>query len=344
MESDVILMYCKVVSYTGTGASQHITFGWEPDGVVIYKLTLQAGLYMHSTPMPVNAYAQIVGSQLAYFTGAPTYVPSLDSTGCNVGTDMSVNAAKYAAIAFKAAASKDFGCVVWTGNGADNRNITGLGFQPDFIEASGNNATKFQRAWHSLKGGDQSLAYAAGQGWLGNSIQSVGADGFQVGTDMNQNGNIYHAMCWKATAGSSEIGTFTGANGALDRTITPTTIIDPVFVFDIATDTGSNQGSIFFRSTANTLGSGKGGGINETTQTVKTFTTTSFVCDKFMNSPQFTHYWIAFSAQDPSAAAAAPLPELISGGAGGIVPFAPYQRYKSLRALGQQLNNVVLGP
>ncbi len=90
----------------------------------------------------------------------------------------------------------------YAGNGADNRNIGGVGFQPDYLLIRAND-TATARAGHHRPA---SLTGTASQFWNNtanstNGIQAIQATGFQVGTDtsVNANGPTYHFMAFRNT-------------------------------------------------------------------------------------------------------------------------------------------------
>ncbi len=100
----------------------------------------------------------------------------------------------------------------YPGNGSDNHDITGIGFQPDYVlvMSADTPAAVWQRS--SAMVGDLSLAIEGLSGT--NRIQALQADGFQVGTDVdvNQNGTTFHYVAWKAVAGKMNVGTYAGNN------------------------------------------------------------------------------------------------------------------------------------
>lgn len=84
----------------------------------------------------------------------------------------------------------------YTGNGADNRNITGVGFTPIYVfihrvdYAGGNWTFKF---WEPTA--DNSSQ--EGLGTIANAIQALNADGFQIGTSshVNNAGSPFNYIC-----------------------------------------------------------------------------------------------------------------------------------------------------
>ena len=97
----------------------------------------------------------------------------------------------------------------YTGNGIDNRNITGVGFQPEYLMIRAND-TGTARSGHQRPA---SLTGTGSQFWAAtanstNAIQALSATGFQVGTDtsVNASGPTYHYMAFKNTGGGCSVG------------------------------------------------------------------------------------------------------------------------------------------
>jgi hypothetical protein len=143
------------------------------------------------------------------------------TNGFTVGTnaDVNGNGTTYYWIAFKDDGAGDFKVGSYTGNGVDNRSITGVGFQADYlivVPSSG------QRGVQRFAGqtGDNSLEFA-GTASTANLIQALQSDGFQVGNDnrVNANGTVYHYVAWKAGAGKVKVGSYSG-NATDNRSFT----------------------------------------------------------------------------------------------------------------------------
>jgi hypothetical protein len=103
----------------------------------------------------------------------------------------------------------------YTGNGTDNRSITGVGFQPDavIVKASTNQLSVMRT---STMAGDTSKALSGNTNLQSNRIQALQADGFQVGNDpqVNLGGGAptYFWVAFKAAPGHMTLGTYTGNN------------------------------------------------------------------------------------------------------------------------------------
>lgn len=115
---------------------------------------------------------------------------------------------------FQAASSFEkvrFASGTYTGNGGDNRQIIGIGFQPDVVIVKGNtNQGAVIRT--STMSGDTSKPLGGGATPGTNRIQSLDADGFTIGTNaiVNSNGVAYHWMAFKSAVGELKLGSYTG--------------------------------------------------------------------------------------------------------------------------------------
>ena len=143
---------------------------------------------------------------------------SFDPSGFTVGSGASVNAGAttYQWVAFKAVAGQlKLGSYV--GNGADNRSIAGIGFQPDYVVVVSQNWRPIQRS--SAMAGDTSLSFEGAP--APNLIQALESDGFQVGSNLevNESGATIHYAAWKALPGSMAVGAYTGGTPADNRSI-----------------------------------------------------------------------------------------------------------------------------
>jgi hypothetical protein len=117
-------------------------------------------------------------------------IPSLDADGftVQVGTDsqedMNASGVSYNYIAFNQLAGK-IKVGEYTGNGSDNRDITGVGFQPEYVLLQTYNGGDqvIQRSDQMV--GDNSIDFYGAL--VANRIQSLISDGFQVGNDARVN-------------------------------------------------------------------------------------------------------------------------------------------------------------
>jgi hypothetical protein len=215
--------------YTGTGVGSSVTgLPFAPD-LVLIKADGATGLVGRSRLMNGNNTAHF-GASTGAFTGG---VVSLDTGGFTVGTAVEVNSAgvTYRWQAFGNAYSPvtqtgatDFAIGVYLGNAVDNRNITGLPFQPDLVFGRSVNlvTSKFRT---SAFAGDLSAPFDAGSD-TANVYQQFNSNGFQVGSGTDANGAsvLQYWIAFKAGNGM-RVGSYTG-NG-VDSTFQPLTSFRP---------------------------------------------------------------------------------------------------------------------
>lgn len=98
----------------------------------------------------------------------------------------------------------------YTGNAADNRNISGVGFQPDFVLIRGQNSSSGSVKTSSMAG-DSAFKMDAGS-LAADMIQALSADGFQLGTnsEVNQNAITFSYIAIKADGTNFAVGTYAG--------------------------------------------------------------------------------------------------------------------------------------
>ncbi|MFB3882869.1 MAG: hypothetical protein ACE149_16515 [Armatimonadota bacterium] len=184
-----------VGSYVGNGSdNRSITgVGFQPDVVAAKGDRASYGYWRPSS---------LAGDLSLAFHSSGSYanlIQALESDGFQVGTQVEVNysGTTYYWFAFKAVAGI---CQVgsYTGDGVDNRSITGVGFQPDLVWVKRQD-TGYARAKPSTLAGDSATYLIAGTA-NANVIQALESDGFQIGTDssVNTSTETYHWVAWQA--------------------------------------------------------------------------------------------------------------------------------------------------
>jgi len=127
-----------------------------------------------------------------------------------------------------------FSTVIWSGDGTDDRSITGVGFQPDTVWYKERNNAVSHRWVDAVRGIGKELyvdlsnaEYAAS-----NELQAYESDGFQIGSDGSINGSsdTYVGWCWK---GSNS--TASNSDGSITSTVSANTTAG----FSIVTWTGT---------------------------------------------------------------------------------------------------------
>jgi hypothetical protein len=100
----------------------------------------------------------------------------------------------------------------YTGNGADNRTITGVGFQPNAVIVKSDDNSGVAEMRTSTMSGDNTKPLAGATALTANLIQSLDANGFTLGNDnaVNRNSRAYHWVAFKSYTGHMSLGTYTG--------------------------------------------------------------------------------------------------------------------------------------
>jgi hypothetical protein len=186
----------KVGTYNGNGTGQSISgLGFSPEVVILLGANAQ------------RAVLHFAGGRTYRFdtgTSIASGVTSMDADGFTVGTALETNAATmaYHYIAFNDVANS-IDVSSYAGDGADNRNVTTPGFQPEYALIRADDNVIGRPATHhpSSLAGDNSLLFA-GAAMVTNRIQALNANGFQVGNsgDVNASGVTYDSLAVRSSA------------------------------------------------------------------------------------------------------------------------------------------------
>ncbi len=238
-------------SYTGNGAdNRNISgVGFQPD-IVIIRYDNNTAAVIRTSSMPADASKLITGNAAL----AANYIQSFAADGFQIGSNNNVNqnARLFHWVAMKTGANVNIG--TYTGNGVDNRNITGVGFQPDWVITMANAEQDVFRP--ALVAGDNSYLMN-GTNSIADRIQSILADGFQIGTnaDVNQNARAYYWIAFNDTA-VVKTGSYTG-DSVDGRTITTGITQQMVWVKRLnarqsvwRSDTASGDRTLYWGTTA----------------------------------------------------------------------------------------------
>ena len=130
-----------------------------------------------------------------------------------------------------------FNTVLWTGNGATNRNITGVGFQPDFLwiknrSNGGNNHHLFNAVIGMPNHLSTDLVYS--ESTATNKATAFLSDGFTIQdhSSVNASGQSYVAWNWKANGSGSS-----NTSGSITSTVSANTDVG----FSIVSYTGTGS-------------------------------------------------------------------------------------------------------
>jgi hypothetical protein len=119
--------------------------------------------------------------------------------------------------------SEHFNTVLWTGDGTDDRSITGVGFQSDFTWVKGRNAAEWHNVYDAVRGANKAIypnsTYQEES--LSDTFESFDSDGFTVGYNSsyssvftNKSSTNYVAWNWKANGSGSS-----NTNGSITSTV-----------------------------------------------------------------------------------------------------------------------------
>lgn len=211
--------YCVGV-YTGNGSSSRaITTGFQPGFVMVKRSTAIEGNFRTGSE-PVNE-SLFFGTTARVTTG--THIASFASSGFTVGSTNNANGGNFYYIAFKDTAGV-MSQGTYTGNATDNRNITGVGFQPDLLlvknatSATTANRNPLMAVTESY--GDSSSFIGSATANTTNGIQALQSDGFQVGSAVqaNESGAVFYWVAFGGAGNQSGSESFTMDTGSYTGT------------------------------------------------------------------------------------------------------------------------------
>jgi hypothetical protein len=127
--------------------------------------------------------------------------------------------------------------LLYTGDGTDNRVITGLNFQPDLVDFKTRNVVDNHRWVDSVRGVSKFLISNSTDAEITDAtmVTSFNSNGFTFGTDtadrVNWSGKTYVAWAWNAGSGTTSTNTA--------GSITSTVSVNPTAGFSVVTYTGT---------------------------------------------------------------------------------------------------------
>jgi hypothetical protein len=243
--STLAARYFAPVTYTGLGATQAVTVGFQPDFVWIKNRTLGANwhvltdsvrgvqkeIYTNSgaaeatlTTSGVNQFSasgfQILGNTNDYNGSTSNYVAwnwrasnatAVTNTSGSITSSVSANT------------TSGFSVVTYTGNGANATVGHGIGIAPSMVIVKQRNTTRSWIVYNSSIGATQYLVLdstgaAATYSFFWNNTAPTSSV-FSIGTDgaVNTSAGTYVAYCFAEVAGYSKFGSYTG-NGSTNGT------------------------------------------------------------------------------------------------------------------------------
>jgi hypothetical protein len=236
--------YFAPAIYTGTGATQSVTVGFQPDWVWIKNRTnganwhvltdsvrgIQKEIYTNSTAAEatltttgVNQFNssgfQILGSSGDYNRSADNYVAwnwrasnatAVSNTAGTLTSTVSANT------------TSGFSVVTYTGNGIGASTVGhGIGIAPSMMIIKRRSTTAAWVVYHASLGPTQGIylnltdAAATASTFWNNTAPSSSVLTLGTVSENNVNGSTYVAYCFAAVAGFSAFGSYTG-NGSAD--------------------------------------------------------------------------------------------------------------------------------
>lgn len=187
----------KVTSYVGDGVNPHaITgIGFSPN-LILFAPADGNTPGFRTSDMPTDSYFRPED-----FGSLGDRVESIDADGFTLNSTNEVNhlATTYHVVCLKNTANL-FKVMTYTGNGADDRTLTGVGFQPEasFVRNGGGAQIVVSRFKDEVGDASMFVTIAAE---AANRIQAFTSDGIQVGTDgaVNTNAVTYYSFHFLTT-------------------------------------------------------------------------------------------------------------------------------------------------
>ena len=179
----------SVGTYVGNGSdNRSITgVGFQP----VWVVTLGDGedsAFRPASLLGDNSYLMAADGKLA------NRIQAMEVTGFQIGSDANVNKSgtTYHYIAWAASSRVSEGS--YTGDGSDNRSITGVGFQPQMVWVKRDDTKP--STWRPASVAGDSTLYWKAQVPQADRIQVLEADGFQVGAndEVNKGGKPHYYL------------------------------------------------------------------------------------------------------------------------------------------------------
>ena len=305
-------------SYTGNGTDNRAITGvkFQPDVVIIKSSDSAQEAVMRTSSMSGDNSKPMGGATAL----TANLIQSLDADGFTIGNDarINTNGITYYWNAFKVDAGQ-MKVSSYTGTGVDNRNITGVGFKPDYvIVISAEGKEPVHRS--SAMSGDTTL-YFKNAAAIANLIQALQTDGFQLGNDdnVNKSGVTYHYIAWKQVAGKMAVGSYAG-NNVDNRNISTLTFKPEYMIIKVG---GKDNFEAVHRpvtlSGDNTLKFIAAVQVADNIQELRADGFQVGTSDR-VNKTGKTYYWVAFAGPYPTISSAANQAFYMGGATAAISP------------------------
>ena len=193
----------KIGSYTGDATDgRTIDVGFRPALVFLKWDGLRSAVWRSSTHPPGIS---------SFFDGnedQANFIRTFEADGFQVSADPWVNhfdrpdvPTTYYYVAFREVPGQ-LVTGSYVGDGGESRDITGVGFQPDYIWVKRDSAESKAVHRPGSLGGDATLRFESVVNGT-DEIKGFGQDGFRIGSavSVNAEGDIYHYVVWRSSDG-----------------------------------------------------------------------------------------------------------------------------------------------
>jgi len=252
------IIRCGSFTTDGSGNAT-VNLGWEPQWIMV-KRAIGAGSWQISDVMrgltvdaSVYLYANGSGSEAS---GGPDCI---NATGFSTIGANTFPSSTYIYMAIRrpnkppTSGTQVFNTVLWTGNQTNNRQITGVGFNPDYVEAGTRSAaTSFSRGVvDRLRGTSPYLmTYSTNAEQTGSDLESFDNDGITVDYAssgiFNNNSNIYGHFFKRAPGFFDEV-CYTGNGSGSGQIINHNLGVTPELII-IKSRSGAYQWHVYVTS------------------------------------------------------------------------------------------------
>ena len=232
----------NTVTYKGTNADQYIGgTGFKPDLTWLKRRDSSAGHMLYDSIRGVgkSLSSQSTGGENVSNGGSD--LTAFNTDGFSLGPvhqGNSTNVSGGSIVAWNWDMGADtptgFSAVTYTGNAADGREISGVGFQPDLVWLKSRSDADHHYLQDSVRGAQKQLTASdtTAESSYTNGVKSFTPDGFTLGTSnwANENTQTRVAWCW-------DMGGTTAAN--TDGTINSTVMANTTYGQSIVSFTGN---------------------------------------------------------------------------------------------------------
>lgn len=294
--------YLCVGGYTGNGTSPRAitSVGFQPDFVIVVRST--------ANNPTLRSSSQATNYGANFSTGAEvtdgSLFTTLNSDGFTIGSGNNSNGGTYYYLAFRDL-DEYIATGTYTGNATDDRSITGVGFEPDFVLTknvtnSVSTANRRVRAHFNSIRGDSTSSLSHAVINASDITQKMESDGFQIGANdiTNGSGDTIYYLALGGTPAPVGSGTYTFNTGTYTGTGASLSITDVGFKPDLVIIKQVGTENAVFSTSV--MASGNTANLGNTnadfTGGLDSFDSDGFTIESnsALNNNGSTYYWQAF--------------------------------------------------